>query len=106
MTAILSTFLFPLSTIIIRQLFRLTDTGNDVLHMLNGDGLHARSLQLGKQLGNTLFDVVGNLFSTLFLTEGGTQRLRVVLQHLVGILINLEEAPAQVNGNILLHIID
>ena len=103
----LSSFLFPLSTflfiILTSQLFGLTDASNDILHVVYGDGLHAIGFQLIEQLGNALFNVVGNLFATLFLTKRGTKRLRIVLQHLVGILINLEQTSTEVNGDILFH---
>ena len=61
------------------QFFGPPDTGDDVFHMLDGDGLGAVGLQFVEELGDAGLDVVGNLLAAFLLAEGGSQRLDVVL---------------------------
>ena len=68
-----------LGVVLASQFFGLADTGDDVLDMLDGDGLSAVDLQFVEELGDTGLDVVGNLLAALLLAKLGTQRLDVVL---------------------------
>ena len=96
-------FVLVLVFVILRQFFGPADAGDDVLHVVDGDGHRTFSIQLFEQFGDTLFYVVGYFFTALLLSEGGTERLNILLQQFIGILVNLEKAPAQVDGNVLLH---
>ena len=72
------------------QFFGPADAGDDILHMLDSDGLDALLTQFVKQFCNAGLNVVGYFLATLLLDEGGTKRLDILLQQLVGILVNLE----------------
>ena len=87
----------------IRQFLRLADTGDDVLHVVDGNGLDALLVQFCKEFRDTGFDIVYDLVATVLFSKRRAQRLNILLQHFIGILIDLEEAPAQVDGNVLLH---
>ena len=91
------------SIIVAGQLLGLADARDDVAHVVDGDGLVALLFQFVQQFGNAGLYIVGNLLAAFLLAEIRAQRVGIVLQHLIGVFINLEEAAAQVNGNILLH---
>ena len=61
------------------QLFRLADAGDDVLHMLNGDGLDALLVQLQEQFGDTGLDVVDDFLAALLTSERLSERLDILL---------------------------
>ena len=71
--------------------------------MLDADGLVALSLQLVEQFGYAFLEVVGNLVAALLPREVRAQRLNVVVQQFVGVLVDVEEPPAQIDSNILFH---
>ena len=51
------------------QLFGFADAGDDVLHMIDGDGFDALLTQFVEQLGDTGFNIVDNFISTLLMSE-------------------------------------
>ena len=58
--------LFPAS-----QLLGLADTGNDILHMVDGDGLRTIGFQFFEQFGDAFLDIVGDFLPTLLSSERG-----------------------------------
>ena len=81
----------------------LADAGNDILHMLNGDGLDTLLVQLQEQLGDTGLDVVDDFLAAFLMAERLSERLDILLQQFIGILVDLEKTPTQVDGDVLLH---
>ena len=81
----------------------LADAGNDILHMLNGDGLDALLVQLQEQFGDTGLDVVDDFLAAFLMAERLSERIDILQQQFIGILVDLEKTPTQVDGDILLH---
>ena len=88
------------------HLFRLAQARNNVLHMLNGDGLHALGLQFLKQVGHAALNVVGNLLAVGLAREIGAQIVLVTLQQFVSVLIYGVKRAIKIDGNILFHLIN
>ena len=61
------------------QLFGLADAGDDVLHVVDGDGHRTVGLQFVEQFGDAFLDVVGDFLAALLLAKRGSQRFDVVL---------------------------
>ena len=70
--------------------------------MVNGDGLYTLLTKFIEEFGYTALDVVNDFVAALLPAKRVAKRLEIVLQQFVSILVNLEEAAAKVDGDILL----
>ena len=59
------------------------------MRVIDGDGVDALQLELVEQFGDACFNIVNNLVATFLASEVTAQRLDVLLQHFVGVLVNL-----------------
>ena len=75
----------------------------DLAHVFYGYCFRATFLHFVQKLGDACFDVLGDFLAALACAEIISEGLLVGGEHLVGILINGEEAPAKIDGNILFH---
>ncbi len=82
----------------------LPDARDDLLHVFDVHGLHALPFQFVKQFSDALLDVVGNFAASLLFAKIVAQRLGVVPQQFVGILVDVEKSPTQIDGDVLFHI--
>ena len=75
------TFFSPVFPFIIVacQLFGLANTGDDVFHVVDGDGLDALESQFVEQLGDADFDVVDDFVAVFLPLERLSERLHVLL---------------------------
>ena len=71
--------------------------------MFNGNGLHALCLLFREQLGNAGLNVVEDFCPVLLFAEMMAQALLVVVQQLIGILVDVVELSEKVNRYVLFH---
>ena len=76
---------------------------DDLAHVIYRYCLDALRLQFIEELGDARLQILGNLLAALTRAEIITERLLVGGEHLVGILVDGEEAPTKVDGYILFH---
>ena len=61
------------------QFLRLADTGDDVLHVVDGDGFSAVGFQFVKQFCDAGLDVVDDLLAARLVSERLSERLDILL---------------------------
>ena len=89
--------------LLVANLLRRADPLDDILHVFYGNGLHTPCLLFREQFGNPGLYVVEDFSPILLLAEVMAQALLVVVQQLIGILIDVVELSEKVNGYVLFH---
>ena len=89
--------------LIIVHLFRLTNSIDDILDMVDIDGNNAICLQFIKQFSYSLFNIIRYFIATYLSFKVIVQRVHIVFQQFVSIFIYIEKSSAQIDVYILFH---
>ena len=81
----------------------VADASDDVLHVFDGDGLHAVRLHFGEEFGHAVLDIVGDFVAAVLPAEVALHVFEILLEEFHGVFVDGVELSEEIDGDILFH---